>query len=86
MNEEMMKELQSAAEALPDDVKQQLFGSAEEAPVDSVAVKMELIKFVTELLKHNQACDWETNKVKPKKITFEQIISNSQDLYDFVTE
>jgi len=47
---------------------------------------MELVKFVTELLKHNQACDWETNKIKPKKIGIDDVISGSQKLYDFLTE
>ena len=85
MNNEMMEELQAGIEALPDEVRQQLFGSGE-AAIDSVAVKLDLIKFVTELHKHNQACDWETNKIKPKKIEIDDIISDSDKIFSFLTD
>lgn len=78
-----IEELKTALSQLPADVQQELHGPPE---VDSVSVKMELIKFVTELHKHNQGVDWETNKIKPKKITFHEIIEDSQNLYKFVTD
>ena len=53
---------------------------------DTVAIKLELVKFVTELSKHNQAIDWETNKQKPKKIQIGDIIEGSQQLFDFLIE
>ena len=59
-----IEELKSALAQLPEDVKGELLASFE--TVDTVAIKMELIKFVTELKKHNQGVDWETNKIKPK--------------------
>ena len=83
-NDVTVEDFREALSQLPDEIRQQLEGTQQE--FDSVAVKMELIKFVTELHKHNQACDWETNKIKPKKITFDDVISDSQKLFDFITE
>ena len=54
--------------------------------VDNIAIKLELVKFATELRKHNQAIDWETNKQKPKKIQVDDIIADSQRLFTFITE
>ena len=85
MNKEMMDELQAGIEALPEEVRQQLFGPGE-APIDAISVKLDLIKFVTELQKHNQACDWETNKIKPKKIEIDDIISDSNKIFNFLIE
>ena len=85
-------DLSEAFANLPPDAKakiQQLTGAEfqqEEIPIDSVAIKMELIKFVTELHKHNQGVDWETNKIKPSKIGFKQIMQDAQDLFEFITE
>ena len=81
----IIEDMKHAMDNLPDDVREQLLGGGE-PPIDPVAVKMELVKFVTELLKHNQACDWETNKIKPKRIGIDDVISGSQKLYDFLTE
>lgn len=82
-----LEEFTQALEDLPPEFKAQL--AAVVAPseeVDTVAVKMELVKFTTELRKHNQACDWETNKIKPKKINVEDIIEDSQKLFEFLVE
>tara|TARA_Y100001938_G_C7897276_1_gene332807 strand:+ start:251 stop:505 length:255 start_codon:yes stop_codon:yes gene_type:complete len=79
-----IEEVRGALSQLPEEIRKELLG---EAPsIDKVGIKLELIKFTTEILKHNQACDWETNKIKPREITFDQIISDSQKLFDFLTE
>ena len=82
-----LEEFAQALEELPPEFKTQLasvVGQQEE--IDTVAVKMELVKFATELCKHNQAIDWETNKQKPKKISVEDVIRDSQKLFNFITE
>lgn len=55
-----------------------------EACVDAVSIRFDLVKFASELRKHNQAIDWETNKQKPKKINPEDIILDAQKLFDFI--
>ena len=52
--------------------------------VDVIGIRFELVKFVSELRKHNQAIDWETNKLTPKKIDPEGIILDAQKLFDFI--
>lgn len=79
-----IEDFREALDQLPEDVKAELLGGGQ--AVDVISVKMDLIKFVTELHKHNQGVDWETNKIKPKKITFDQVISDSQKLFDFLVE
>ena len=84
-----MEEFAQALSELPPEFKAQLAaqaGGQPEGEVDTVAIKLELVKFVTELSKHNQAIDWETNKQKPKKIRIDEIIESSQQLFDFLTE
>jgi len=78
-----IEELRGAISQLPPEIQQEL---QEGSGIDSVNIKMELIKFVTELHKHNQGVDWETNKIKPKKITFDQVIFDSQKLFDFLVK
>ena len=81
------EEFAKALSDLPEEFKAQLGGvvPAQEEQ-DTVAIKLELVKFVTELSKHNQAIDWETNKQKPRKIQINDIIQGSQQLFDFLTE
>ena len=79
-----IEDFKEAIDQLPEEVRTELLGGTQ--VVDVVNVKMDLIKFTTELHKHNQGVDWETNKIKPKKITFDQIISDSQKLFDFLTQ
>ena len=79
-----IEDFKEAIDQLPEEVRAELLGGTQ--VVDVVNVKMDLIKFTTELHKHNQGVDWETNKIKPKKITFDQIISDSQKLFDFLTQ
>ena len=79
-----IEDFREAIDQLPDEVKAELLGAGQ--AVDVISVKMELIKFVTELHKHNQGVDWETNKIKPKKITFDLVINDSQKLFDFLVE
>tara|TARA_B100001250_G_C19117559_1_gene493891 strand:+ start:60 stop:314 length:255 start_codon:yes stop_codon:yes gene_type:complete len=79
-----LEELKAALTHLPEEMQKELLDTSSE--VDSVSIKMELVKFVTELLKHNQACEWETNKIKPAKIEVNEIIKGSQKLFDFLTE
>jgi len=54
--------------------------------IDTATIKFELVKFVTELRKHNQGVDWETNKMKPKQIRVNDIIEDSETLFNFITE
>ena len=56
-----------------------------EPEIDSVTIKFELVKFCSDLQKHNQGVNWETNKQKPKKIEVEDIIVDSQRLFEFLT-
>ena len=79
-----IEDFKEAIDQLPEEVRAELLGGTQ--VVDVVSVKMDLIKFTTELHKHNQGVDWETNKIKPKKITIDQIISDSQKLFDFLTQ
>ena len=79
-----IEELKSALAQLPEDVKGELLASFE--TVDTVAIKMELIKFVTELKKHNQGVDWETNKIKPKSIGISTVIDEATELFEFITK
>lgn len=82
-----LEEFTQALEELPPEFKAQLATVVHpEGEVDTIAVKMELVKFVTDLRKHNQAIDWETNKQKPRKIAVEDIIKDSEKLFDFVTK
>ena len=82
-----LEEFTQALEELPPEFKAQLATVAQPAEeIDTVAIKLELVKFVTELQKHNQAIDWETNKVKPKKVSVQNLIDDAQKLFNFVTE
>lgn len=81
------EEFAQALSELPEEFKAQLgtvVPTQEEQ--DTVAIKLELIKFVTDLKKHNQGVDWETNKQKPRRIGVDEIIKDSQTLFDFLTE
>tara|TARA_B100000989_G_scaffold276016_1_gene235987 strand:- start:74 stop:340 length:267 start_codon:yes stop_codon:yes gene_type:complete len=82
-----LEEFTQALEDLPPEFKAQLATVVQPVEeIDTVAIKLELVKFATELRKHNQAIDWETNKQKPKKIHVEDLIKDSQKLFDFLTE
>lgn len=82
-----LEEFTQALEDLPPEFKAQLATVVQPSEeVDTVAIKLELVKFTTELRKHNQAIDWETNKIKPKKISVEDVIEDSQKLFDFLIE
>jgi hypothetical protein len=78
------EELRKAIAKLPEDIRQELIVQSQDC--DTVGIKMELIKFVSELYKHNQGVDWEINKVKQKDINICDIIKGSQELFDFLTE
>ena len=80
-----LEEFTQALNDLPPEFKAQLATAVQPAEeVDTVAIKLELVKFATELRKHNQGVEWETNKQKPKKIHVEDIIKDSQTLFDFI--
>tara|TARA_Y100000593_G_C4111878_1_gene238342 strand:+ start:248 stop:502 length:255 start_codon:yes stop_codon:yes gene_type:complete len=79
-----IEEIRGALSQLPEELQKELLDN--KAPIDTIGIKMELVKFVSELHKHNQGVDWETNKVKPQKISIETIIEGSQRLFDFLTE
>ena len=82
-----LEEFAQALNELPDDFKAQLATVVQpESEVDTVAIKLELVKFASELRKHNQAIDWETNKQKPKKVSVEDLIGDAQKLFDFIVE
>ena len=84
MNKDItIDDFKEALSQLPPEFRDQL---QEESSVDNVGIKLELIKFVVDLHKHNQGVDWETNKVKPKNIEVKEIISDSKSLFDFLTE
>ena len=84
-----MEEFSQALSELPPEFKAQLAAQAgaqqSEGEIDTVAIKLELVKFATELRKHNQGVDWETNKMKPKQIEIKEIIADAQKLFDFIT-
>ena len=82
-----LEEFTQALEELPSEFKQQLATVVHpESEVDTIAIKLELVKFTSELRKHNQAIDWETNKQRPKKISVDDLIKDSQQLFDFITK
>jgi len=82
-----LEEFTQALEDLPPEFKAQLATVVQPAgEVDTVAIKLELVKFASDLRKHNQAIDWETNKQKPKKIHVEDVITDAQQLFDFIVE
>ena len=82
-----LEEFTQALEELPPEFKAQLATVvAPEQEVDTVAIKLELVKFVTELQKHNQAADWEIQKLKPKKLEVESIIKDANKLFEFIVE
>ena len=83
---QIIQEMQAALDALPANIKSQLLQQAPEEEDDNATIKFELIKFCSELLKHNQGVSWETNKQKPKLIEIEDIITDSQKLFEFITE
>jgi len=87
-------ELIEAFSNLPPDAKSRIVELAgisiapesQEPPIDSVGVKFELVKFCSDLRKHNQGVNWETNKQKPEQIKVEDIIADSQRLFEFLIE
>ena len=82
-----LEEFTQALEDLPPEFKAQLATAVHPAEeIDTVAIKLELVKFVTELQKHNQGVDWETNKIKPKSIKIDKVIEEATQLFDFLTE
>jgi len=83
------EEFAQALSELPPELKAQLAqqaGVQTDGEVDTIAIKLELVKFVSELRKHNQAIDWETNKIKPELIKVKDIIVDAQKLFDFIVE
>jgi len=82
-----LEEVTQALEDLPPEFKAQLATLVQPPEeVDTIAIKMELVKFTSELRKHNQAIDWETNKQRPKKIAIEDVIDDAKKLFEFVVE
>lgn len=82
-----LEEFTQALEDLPPEFKAQLATAVQPAEeVDTVAIKLELVKFATELQKYNQGIEWETNKQKPKAIKITKVIEEAQQLFDFLVE
>ena len=82
-----LEEFTQALEELPPEFKAQLASViVQPDETDTVALKLELVKFTSELRKHNQAIDWETNKQRPKKISIEEVVDDAQKLFDFIVE
>lgn len=80
-----LQEFTKALEDLPPEFKSQLASVVQPTEeIDTIAIKLELVKFTSELRKHNQGVDWETNKQKPKKIDVEDIIKDSEKLFEFI--
>ena len=60
-----LEEFTQALEDLPPEFKAQLATAVQPTEeIDTVAIKLELVKFATELRKYNQGIEWETNKQK----------------------
>jgi hypothetical protein len=84
-NQLTLQEFTKALEDLPPEFKSQLAAVVQpDEQIDTIAIKLELVKFTSELRKHNQGVDWETNKQKPKKIDVEDIIKDSDKLFEFI--
>lgn len=82
-----LQEFTQALEDLPPEFKAQLATAVQPAEeVDTVAIKLEMVKFATELQKYNQGIEWETNKQKPKAIKITKVIEEAQQLFDFLVE
>ena len=82
-----LEEFTQALEDLPPEFKAQLATAVHPAEeIDTVAIKLELVKFATELQKYNQGIEWETNKQKPKSIKITKVIEEAQQLFDFLVE
>ena len=82
-----LEEFTQALEDLPPEFRAQLAASVQpEEEIDTVAIKLELVKFATELQKYNQGIEWETNKQKPKAIKITKVIEEAQQLFDFLVE
>lgn len=82
-----LEEFTQALEDLPPEFKAQLATAVQpEEEIDTVAIKLELVKFATELQKYNQGIEWETNKQKPKAIKITKVIEEAQQLFDFLVE
>ena len=82
-----LEEFTQALEDLPPEFKAQLATAVQPTEeVDTVAIKLELIKFATELQKYNQGIEWETNKQKPKAIKITKVIEEATELFDFLME
>ena len=82
-----LEEFTQALEDLPPEFKAQLATAVQPAEeVDTVAIKLEMVKFATELQKYNQGIEWETNKQKPKAIKIAKVIEEAQQLFDFLVE
>ena len=82
-----LEEFTQALEELPPEFKAELTRVLHpDTEVDTIAIKMDLVKFVTELQKHNQAAEWEIQKLKPRKIEIDGIIKEAQQLFDFIVE
>ena len=80
-----LEEFTKALDELPPEFKAQLATVVQpQEQTDTVGLKLELVKFTSELRKHNQAIDWETNKQRPKKISIEDVITDAQKLYSFI--
>jgi len=81
-----LEEFTQALEDLPPEFKAQLATVVPHVEeVDTVAIKLELVKFATELQKYNQGIEWETNKLKPKAIKITKVIDEAQELFNFLT-
>ena len=82
-----LEEFAQALQDLPPEYKAQLASIINpQEEIDTVAIKLELVKFVTELQKHNQGVEWETNKVLPKQIKIDKIIGEATQLFEFITQ
>jgi hypothetical protein len=90
MSDQNLDDFAEAFNNMSPEVKARIQGlagiSQQEQEIDTVSIKFELVKFVTELRKHNQGVDWETNKLKPKQITVETIILDANKLVKFILE
>lgn len=85
-NQPSLEEFTRALEDLPPEFKSQLATVVHPSEeIDTVGIKLELVKFATELQKYNQGIEWETNKLKPKAIVITKVIDEAQELFDFLT-
>ena len=87
MQPEEIQDIQEALKALSEDDLKSLgvLPQTQDENSEYVAIKMQLVSLVKDLLQQNMALEWEINKIRPAPVNVETIIESAQKLYNFVT-